>query len=175
LKWADDDDDDDDDEEGGWEDIDDEDQDQIGGQEGTPSPSSKSSKRRKLCRGGSKDDGNNNNEQQEDDDEHEDNGRAVLGSTSTSPSGLPTTHDSYIAYLDPDLLHEFVAMNFGAIGKENSSIDEAAVFFILMTFPFYEHEWDIVGMVLDEVFGHEHDDDDGDDVDGDKDDSGDDE
>jgi len=166
LKWADDDDDDDDDEEGGWEDIDDEDQDQIGGQEGTPSPSSKSSKRRKLCRGGSKDDGNNNNEQQEDDDEHEDNGRAVLGSTSTS--GLPATHDKYIAYLDPDLLHEFVAMNLGAIGKQYSSINEATVFFILMTFPFYEHEWDIVGMVLDEVFGHEDDDGGGDDGDEDE-------
>ena len=30
---------------------------------------------------------------------------------------------------------------------------EGTAFFILMTFPFYEHEWDLVGYLLEETFG----------------------
>jgi hypothetical protein len=33
------------------------------------------------------------------------------------------------------------------------------VVFLLLTFPFYEHEWDLVGFVLDTVFGDDEDDD----------------
>ena len=32
-------------------------------------------------------------------------------------------------------------------------MDDLTAFFILMTFPYYEHEWDMVGLVLDAVFG----------------------
>ena len=30
-------------------------------------------------------------------------------------------------------------------------------FFFLLTFPFYEHEWDLVGFVVDAVLGGEED------------------
>jgi len=56
-------------------------------------------------------------------------------------------HDSFLAYLDPDLLHEFLDLT------GISPMEEGTSFFLLMTFPFYEHEWDLVGYVLDEVFG----------------------
>jgi hypothetical protein len=77
-------------------------------------------------------------------------------------AGLSSTQDCYVAYLDPDLLHDFVRTHFSDKHsiKQNAYISEATAFFILMTFPFYEHEWDIVGYVLDEVFGHEDDEDD---------------
>ena len=55
--------------------------------------------------------------------------------------------DRFAAAMDPDLLHQFLdAIDF-------AEIDEATAFFLLMTFPFYEHEWDIVGFVLNSVFG----------------------
>jgi len=58
-------------------------------------------------------------------------------------------HDSFMVFLDPDVLGEF-------LDKANlSSLDEGTAFFLLMTFPFYEHEWDIVGYVLEVVFGGE--------------------
>jgi hypothetical protein len=50
-----------------------------------------------------------------------------------------------------------VRIHFSHPQQEESYIDESTAFFILMTFPFYEQEWDIVGYVLDEVFGHEGD------------------
>lgn len=57
--------------------------------------------------------------------------------------------DLYSAFLDGDLLHDFLDFT----GLE--PMDEDKAFFLLMTFPFYEHEWDLVGYVLDEVFGME--------------------
>jgi hypothetical protein len=33
-----------------------------------------------------------------------------------------------------------------------ASYGDITVFFFLMTFPFYEHEWDIVGFLLKAVF-----------------------
>lgn len=61
------------------------------------------------------------------------------------------THDSYMAFLDPDLLHSFI--DEAKIGP----IEEGTAFFLLMTFPFYEHEWDLVGFVLDEIIGGDDD------------------
>ena len=60
-------------------------------------------------------------------------------------------NDSYMVHLDPDLLHEF--LKFTGL----QSMDEGTAFFLLMTFPFYEQEWDLVGYVLDEIFGAEGD------------------
>jgi hypothetical protein len=64
------------------------------------------------------------------------------------------THDSFTAYMDPELLHTFLE-SAGLL-----PMDEGTGFFLLMTFPFYEHEWDLVGYVLDEVFGAGDDDED---------------
>lgn len=62
--------------------------------------------------------------------------------------------DSYMAFMDPELLHSFLAVT------KLGPMDEDAAFFLLMTFPFYEHEWDLVGFVLSEVFGSEADEED---------------
>ena len=64
-----------------------------------------------------------------------------------------SSRDSYTAYLDPDILHEFLDWN-------EFTMHDGTAFFLLMTFPYYEHEWDLVGFVLDEVFGGSDDDDD---------------
>jgi hypothetical protein len=62
-------------------------------------------------------------------------------------AGEEETNDSFMAFMDPDLLHTF--LDAARIGP----MDEGTAFFLLMTFPFYESEWDLVGYVLDEVFG----------------------
>jgi hypothetical protein len=62
--------------------------------------------------------------------------------------------DRYVAHMDPDALGRF--LEWSGLGP----INEATAFFFLMTFPFYEHEWDLVGFILDSVFGFNDDDDD---------------
>lgn len=59
--------------------------------------------------------------------------------------------DQYVAFLDPDVLQSFCE----SAGFQ--SIDDGTAFFLLMTFPFFEHEWDIVGFVLEQMFGGESD------------------
>ena len=51
--------------------------------------------------------------------------------------------------MDPEVLETFLE------STKLTSLNEATAFFLLMTLPFYEHEWDIVGYVLDTVFGGE--------------------
>lgn len=55
--------------------------------------------------------------------------------------------DGYIAGIDPDVLDLFVK-NTGL----SSSLDELTATFVLLTFPFYEQEWEIVNYVLESVF-----------------------
>ncbi len=59
--------------------------------------------------------------------------------------------DSYLAHLDPDILDDFLALT--GIQTKNDDMHEGTAFFLLMTFPFYEQEWDLVGFVLEEIFG----------------------
>lgn len=54
--------------------------------------------------------------------------------------------DQYAAYVDPETLEDFLESAGLELNAENS-------LFFLMTFPFYEHEWDIFGFLLDCVFG----------------------
>lgn len=54
--------------------------------------------------------------------------------------------DLYAAYVDPETLQDFLQSAGLELNAENS-------LFFLMTFPFYEHEWDIFGFLLDCVFG----------------------
>jgi hypothetical protein len=54
--------------------------------------------------------------------------------------------DQYEAGMDPELVSQLVhALHLG-------SAEDVTVFFLLMTFPFYEHEWDMVGFLLEAVF-----------------------
>ena len=63
------------------------------------------------------------------------------------PDDGPRTNDVFTAYLDPDVLRDLLE------SARLLPMSEASAFFLLMTFPFYEHEWDLVGYVLQEVFG----------------------
>lgn len=79
---------------------------------------------------------------------------------SNDPSSLDATTeraDRYVAGIDPDVLQTFVRW-IGLMGTDGSS--EVTIFFLLMTFPFFEHEWDIIGYLLESVFGSASDDDD---------------
>jgi len=56
--------------------------------------------------------------------------------------------DRFGAYVDPDVILKFLKWT-------KLEFDEASSVFFLLTFPFYEHEWDLAGFVLDSVFGEE--------------------
>jgi hypothetical protein len=65
--------------------------------------------------------------------------------------------DRFTAGIDPDILAQFLAWS-----NLPSSMDDLTAFFLLMTFGFYEHEWDLIGLALDAVFESGDDDDDND-------------
>ena len=136
------------DDEDGWEDID-EDEEYAGGtnvepehmiisddsQPDSPLVSPKKHKKQKTSSAPSDEQREGKNDNNADEDEKEE------------------TSDSFLAFLDPDILEKFLEL------AELMPMDEGAAFFLLMTFPFYEHEWDLVGYVLDQVFGGESDND----------------
>jgi hypothetical protein len=69
--------------------------------------------------------------------------------------------DRYEAGMDPDVVALFISYlestNRVSFDKRdnNTSYSEITMFFLLMTFPFYEHEWDLVGFLLQAVFGND--------------------
>ncbi|GKY98314.1 hypothetical protein MPSEU_000789000 [Mayamaea pseudoterrestris] len=63
--------------------------------------------------------------------------------------------DRYMAGMDPEVLADLIKAYGG-------KMDESTAFFLLMCFPFYESEWDMVGFVLASVFRSSCDDNDGD-------------
>jgi hypothetical protein len=78
--------------------------------------------------------------------------------TTTSPieetsSGSPDVVDkeqkcdTFMVFLDPEVLENFLEWS-GLL-----PMNEGTAFFLLMTFPYCEHEWDLVGYALDQVFG----------------------
>lgn len=62
--------------------------------------------------------------------------------------------DQYHAGMDADNLQSFLT------AAKLQPVDDVTAAFLLLTFPFFEHEWDLVGFVLDAVFGQEDDTDD---------------
>jgi hypothetical protein len=58
-----------------------------------------------------------------------------------------STCDTFMTFLDPDMLDTFLEC------AKITPMNEGTAFFLLMTFPYYEHEWDLVGYVLDTIFG----------------------
>lgn len=125
-------------EDGGWEDIDEDDDDQD--QKGTITQD-------ETIR-----------QHQSEDSPHANSKRQRLNESNnqeTNENVVPTEEtgdepDSYLAHLDPDVLHEFLEL---AGIHSNNEMHEGTAFFLLMTFPFYEHEWDLVGYLLEEIFG----------------------
>ena len=148
------------DEDDGWEDIEDDDGDGDGGvteeepiikqdhpkdKEGCPSTKEANPKRQKLS------------------DIPETNGNLVAkedandddkGTNSDSSNKENDDPDSYVAHIDPDVLNDFLQVA-GIQSKKEDEMHEGTAFFLLMTFPFYEQEWDLVGFILEEVFGGE--------------------
>jgi hypothetical protein len=79
--------------------------------------------------------------------------RASMNDVATTKREEKKESDRYAAYMDPETLTDFLTWT-------QLEMDEYTIFFFLMTFPCYEHEWDLVGYVLDAVFGETDDDDD---------------
>ena len=94
-------------------------------------------------------------------DEEEDNCEPMEDSTSpmtrrNESTELEDGKDYYSAFVNPSILTDWYT-------TWKSKLDDAATLYLLMTFPFYEHEWDIVGYLMDTVFDQMDDDDETDD------------
>lgn len=92
-----------------------------------------------------------------DDDEMQDydeDGNLIEDSVTTEKAEMSISSmgdgpvDRYNIYVDPENMSDF-NQQVGLEMDHSSSID------FLMTWPFYEHEWDIYGFLLDSVFGPE--------------------
>lgn len=69
--------------------------------------------------------------------------------TESCTSDNDNSHDSpdqFMAYCDPEVLEHFLTWS-------GFNLDVQNALFFLMTFPYYEHEWDIFGFLLECVFG----------------------
>ena len=136
----------------GWEDMDESgDEDDI---ESTEQAESKLKKARlhedepsKNTGGNDEDEKMEDRKDQKDEDEDE----------KDEESAGPPMEDRFTAGMDPDALEQF--LHWTQLGK----MEDITVFFLLVSFPFYEMEFDLVGFVLDAVFGPDDDDDDDDD------------
>ena len=134
------------DEDDGWEDIDDEDDDddddgkkdrknrQPDDDESTEQAESKLKKARLS--------------EDEDQEMKEKTVEAIIMDNDDDNDAAPLA-DRFTAGIDPDALSQFWQW---ACLQETS---EATSFFLLMTFPFYEMEFDLPGFILDAVFGAE--------------------
>jgi hypothetical protein len=69
-----------------------------------------------------------------------------------TPESLAERADRFVAGIDPEVLHLFVEW-IGLGSHSNEDVSDVTIFFLLMTFPFFEHEWDVIGYLLDSVFG----------------------
>ena len=96
--------------------------------------------------------------------DEDDNSETMEELSSTSPmtrrnestTELEDGKDYYSAFVNPSILTDWYT-------TWKSNLDDAATLYLLMTFPFYEHEWDIVGYLMDTVFDQMDDDDETDD------------
>lgn len=90
-------------------------------------------------------------------EEDDDNGEAkdvVIEGEADASDAQPVDNlvDRFAAYMDTDAVQ--LLRTWSGLKMEDVSL-----FFLLMTFPFWEQEWDLVGFVLDSVFGGDDEDD----------------
>lgn len=80
--------------------------------------------------------------------------KGVQGCQSRDKEGVEEERqaDGFMAGMDPDALEQF--LGWTCLGK----MQDVTAFFLFMTFPFYEMEFDLPGFVLDAVFGPEDED-----------------
>jgi hypothetical protein len=64
--------------------------------------------------------------------------------------------DKFRAFVNPENV-------VGFLDRANINLDERSVFYFLLTFPFYEHEWDLAGFLFSALFDDDDDDDEEDD------------
>ena len=89
----------------------------------------------------------------EGDDNEETKDVAIEGDADASDAqSMDNLVDRFAAYMDPDAVQLLRTWS-------GLKIDDVPLFFMLMTFPFWEQEWDLVGFVLDGVFGSDDEDD----------------
>jgi len=74
-------------------------------------------------------------------------------SESEEDGSLDEGGDRFAAGMDPDVLRAFLEGSH----LDRAELDDDVAFFLLMSFPFYESEWDLVGFALDAVFGYDDD------------------
>lgn len=77
--------------------------------------------------------------------------------SSNSSSNQKQNKDRFEAGMDPDVVAILVShlVSLSSDNDENvttGTFADITMFFFLMTFPFYEHEWDLVGFLLQAVF-----------------------
>ena len=77
---------------------------------------------------------------------------------SQSAQGDAGKGDRFGVFVDPQCI-------VGFLDRVNMNMNEQSVVYFLLTFPFYEHEWDMSGFVLSSMFDGDDDDDDMDDED----------
>jgi hypothetical protein len=95
-----------------------------------------------------------------DDDSNNSTNPDVTVKTSTAEKGdmdsIYSNVDRYEAGMDPDVaahLEQFLQQpNYQLSMDVTTAYNDITLFFFLMTFPFYEHEWDVVGFLLTAVF-----------------------
>lgn len=86
-------------------------------------------------------------------EEYDENGKLVTNDQQDEEDQSPIDNDApdqFAAFCDPDVLENFLKWS----GLE---LDAQNAIFLLMTFPYYEHEWDLFGFLLECVFGCEED------------------
>ena len=80
----------------------------------------------------------------DDDDDDDDDDDGMNNNTNCDET------DKFAAYCDPEGLENFLKWT-------GLDLDAQNAIFLLMSFPHYEHEWDLFGFLLESVFGGEDD------------------
>ncbi|KAL3816932.1 hypothetical protein ACHAXA_009792, partial [Cyclostephanos tholiformis] len=106
--------------------------------------------------------GNKGKESEEGEMSEYDGGDFGQEDTSIDLIGNGTTKgDKFGVFVNPENV-------VGFLDRVNINLDERSVFHFLLTFPFYEHEWDIAGFLFSALFDDDDDDDEADEnIDGD--------
>jgi hypothetical protein len=90
-------------------------------------------------------------------EDYDDNEKTTMDATKEDDADGPleksgeTPVDKFAAYMDPDVVEDLSRWS-------GLSMEEAPLFFLLMTFPFWEQEWDLIGFVWQVVFADDDDD-----------------
>jgi flagellar biosynthesis regulator FlbT len=91
-------------------------------------------------------------DEEEDDNEDEEDGSSNYITTETDTAANPA--DRYGVSIHLQNIVTFLDCT------KNINLTESSIFYFLLTFPYYEHEWDIAGLILSSIYDDDVDDDD---------------